>query len=124
MGANEGPHRGLSYLLSALLFECCTSKDGLDQPVVYEHCFFISTLCRAGRCDVDWELGINPWDIQAGILFVREAGGTVTDFFGEVSRDAFSGRMILATNGLLHDQAVTAMKLGSEAPLPFECEAP
>jgi myo-inositol-1(or 4)-monophosphatase len=33
----------------------------------------------AGRYDGYWELGLNRWDIAAGIVIVREAGGTVTD---------------------------------------------
>jgi len=33
----------------------------------------------AGRYDGFWELGLNKWDIAAGIVMVREAGGIVTD---------------------------------------------
>jgi myo-inositol-1(or 4)-monophosphatase len=33
----------------------------------------------AGRYDGYWELGLKPWDVAAGLLIVREAGGTVTD---------------------------------------------
>lgn len=36
----------------------------------------------AGRIDGFWEIGLNPWDIAAGILLVREAGGLVSDFIG------------------------------------------
>lgn len=36
----------------------------------------------AGRVDAFFELGLKPWDIAAGELIVREAGGTVTDFSG------------------------------------------
>ncbi|MDD3643124.1 MAG: inositol monophosphatase family protein [Candidatus Krumholzibacteria bacterium] len=36
----------------------------------------------AGRLDGFWELALRPWDIAAGALLVREAGGVVTDFFG------------------------------------------
>jgi len=37
----------------------------------------------AGRLDGFWELGLNPWDMAAGVLLVREAGGIVTDFSGD-----------------------------------------
>ncbi|MGE5546254.1 MAG: inositol monophosphatase family protein [Solirubrobacterales bacterium] len=37
----------------------------------------------AGRCDGYWESGIKPWDMAAGIVLVREAGGYVTDFEGK-----------------------------------------
>jgi myo-inositol-1(or 4)-monophosphatase len=32
----------------------------------------------AGRYDGYWELGLKPWDVAAGVLIVREAGGTVS----------------------------------------------
>lgn len=36
----------------------------------------------AGRTDGFWEFNLNAWDIAAGILIVREAGGIITDFTG------------------------------------------
>jgi myo-inositol-1(or 4)-monophosphatase len=36
----------------------------------------------AGRCDAYWERGIQTWDIAAGIVLLREAGGFVTDADG------------------------------------------
>jgi len=35
-----------------------------------------------GRCDGFWEVGLRPWDIAAGHVLVREAGGTISDFSG------------------------------------------
>ena len=37
----------------------------------------------AGRLDAFWEIGLAPWDIAAGELMVREAGGLVSDFNGD-----------------------------------------
>jgi len=37
----------------------------------------------AGRLDGYWETGLNAWDIAAGALIVREAGGLVTDYKGD-----------------------------------------
>jgi len=37
----------------------------------------------AGRLDGFWESGLNPWDIAAGALIVREAGGITTDYQGD-----------------------------------------
>lgn len=37
----------------------------------------------AGRYDGFWEMGLAPWDIAAGALLVREAGGMISDFAGE-----------------------------------------
>ena len=39
----------------------------------------------AGRFDGYWELGLKPWDMAAGLLIVREAGGFVTDPSGAES---------------------------------------
>ncbi len=53
-----------------------------------------------GRVDGYWERGLSPWDIAAGIVLVREAGGCVTAYDqGELSIE--SGR-ILAANPLIH----------------------
>ncbi|CAB1277045.1 inositol monophosphatase family protein [Candidatus Nitrosacidococcus tergens] len=37
----------------------------------------------SGRLDGFWEMDLAPWDIAAGILLIREAGGFVTDFAGD-----------------------------------------
>ena len=44
----------------------------------------------AGRFDGFWEHGLKSWDIAAGILLVREAGGFVSDFC--VARSRFAKR--------------------------------
>ncbi len=36
----------------------------------------------AGRCDGFFELGLSPWDVAAGSILIKEAGGIVTDFGG------------------------------------------
>jgi myo-inositol-1(or 4)-monophosphatase len=55
-----------------------------------------------GRLDGYWERPTYAWDIGAGVIIVREAGGTVTD----LERDGFDLDLpeVLATNGLLHAQ--------------------
>lgn len=55
----------------------------------------------AGRLDGYWERGLKPWDMAAGIVIVKEAGGQVSDYDGSLIK-LDSGR-ILATNGLLHE---------------------
>ncbi len=57
-----------------------------------------------GRVDFFWEFQLNPWDIAAGILLVREAGGVVSDMRnGPVQLQADN---ICADNGLLHDELI------------------
>jgi myo-inositol-1(or 4)-monophosphatase len=52
----------------------------------------------AGRYDGYWEIGIHPWDIAAGMLIVREAGGYATDAEGKEAL----GRTVVAANPHMH----------------------
>ena len=45
----------------------------------------------AGRFEAFWELMLAPWDLAAGILLIREAGGVVTDLAGGPIRVAHTG---------------------------------
>lgn len=56
----------------------------------------------SGRYDGYWENGLNPWDIAAGIVIVREAGGFVTDLAG--GKRMLHGGGILAANSALHPE--------------------
>ena len=57
----------------------------------------------AGRYDGYWELGLKPWDMAAGLLIVREAGGFVTDPAGAESILHKSGANdIVAANPHMH----------------------
>jgi myo-inositol-1(or 4)-monophosphatase len=54
----------------------------------------------AGRFDGFWEGTLFPWDIAAGALLIREAGGFVTD--AEGGQDILSGETIVAGNEAIH----------------------
>ena len=69
-----------------------------------------------GRLDGYWEFGIKPWDIGAGALIVREAGGRVTSVDGD--ENFLSDDSILVSNSLLHEQMLRVLSEGNEAPLP------
>ncbi len=56
----------------------------------------------AGRLDGFWEFGLKKWDTAAGLLLVEEAGGNVSDFAGR--HYELGGPVILATNGLIHEE--------------------
>ena len=60
------------------------------------------TYVAAGKMDGFYETDLNAWDVAAGTLLVREAGGTVTDFQG--NGDFVTKRQIIATNGQLHSE--------------------
>jgi len=61
-----------------------------------------------GRFDGFWEIKLSPWDIAAGDILVREAGGNLTDIIGEQNY-IFSGN-IVATNGLIHSPILSIIK--------------
>ncbi len=56
----------------------------------------------AGRFDGFWESGLAPWDVAAGMLLVKEAGGFVTDFRG--GERAIERSEFLAANDALHSR--------------------
>jgi len=62
----------------------------------------------AGRYEAFWENGLKPWDVAAGILMVREAGGFVTDLGGR--RYELGAADILATNDGLHERLVALLR--------------
>ena len=62
----------------------------------------------AGRYDGFWEEGLQPWDLAAGILIVREAGGYVTDIKG--GQDMINTGSIIAANDRLHAPLERAIK--------------
>jgi myo-inositol-1(or 4)-monophosphatase len=61
-------------------------------------------LVADGTYDIYWEKALNAWDMCAGALIVKEAGGRLSGYEGEPS-DPRAGKLI-ATNGLLHEEAV------------------
>ena len=60
-----------------------------------------------GRFEGFWEFGLKSWDVCAGALILKEAGGKVTDWDG--SPMPFSGRRVLATNGNIHDELIKTL---------------
>jgi myo-inositol-1(or 4)-monophosphatase len=58
-----------------------------------------------GRFDGFWELKLMPWDTAAGWLLIIEAGGVVSDLFGNPFN--LQSPHVLATNGELHDKMIT-----------------
>jgi myo-inositol-1(or 4)-monophosphatase len=65
----------------------------------------------AGRFDGYWEFGLSPWDIAAGILLVREAGGYVTDIAG--GHGMLASGDVLAANDHLHLPLAGLVRQGS-----------
>lgn len=62
-----------------------------------------------GRFDGFWELKLKPWDVSAGGLVVKEAGGVVTDFKG--NHFSIYSEQTLATNGLIHKEMMDVLAI-------------
>ena len=59
-----------------------------------------------GRVDAFYEYGLKPWDVAAGAIIVKQAGGKVTDFSG--GENYLFGREIIATNAHIYDEFAKA----------------
>lgn len=66
----------------------------------------------AGRYDGYWELGVKPWDVMAGLLMVREAGGFTADVAGG---DPTVTGDVIAANQYLHPHLLEAVADGVAA---------
>jgi myo-inositol-1(or 4)-monophosphatase len=62
----------------------------------------------AGRLDGYWEQRLGAWDVAAGALLIREAGGTVTAVAGGPLD--LGAPSITATNGALHQELIGALE--------------
>ena len=63
----------------------------------------------AGRLDGYWERNLQPWDMAAGILMIREAGGVASDVHGP-DKDALDTGDIVAGNDFVHGELVKILK--------------
>tara|TARA_Y100000590_G_scaffold93978_1_gene106515 strand:+ start:699 stop:1487 length:789 start_codon:yes stop_codon:yes gene_type:complete len=62
----------------------------------------------AGRFDGFWQRNLNYWDIAAGIILVKEAGGYITDFEG--SNKYVENENILVTNSKINEEMIEILK--------------
>ena len=62
----------------------------------------------AGRFDGYWETGVHSWDVAAGVLMVKEAGGFVVPF--KDGESPVYGKGIIATNSGIHDKLVPLLR--------------
>ena len=62
----------------------------------------------SGRYDAFWERGLASWDMAAGIVLVREAGGLISDLTS--GQDMLTNGHVLASNGQLHGSLLKLLK--------------
>jgi len=63
----------------------------------------------AGRFELFYEYGLNPWDVAAGALIVKQAGGHITRFNGDTN--FVFGKEIVASNSHVHDEFLNKLNL-------------
>ena len=61
-----------------------------------------------GRFEAFYEYGLNSWDVAAGVLLVREAGGRVSGFLP--SKDPVFDEEIVASNSAIHDELLEVIE--------------
>jgi myo-inositol-1(or 4)-monophosphatase len=71
-----------------------------------------------GRLDGYWERGINPWDMAAGVIIIKEAGGKISAY--DESPFLIETGRILATNGQIHTPLSQALQKAATWSFQFE----
>ena len=99
----DGPTNNLINWGNFVLRTQATRRDG---AAALDLCYV-----AAGRFDGFWELNLQPWDMAAGALMVQEAGGTISDPYGNPFR--VDGHDIVASNGHLHTQMLDVLAMSS-----------
>ena len=64
----------------------------------------------AGRFDGFWEFKLSSWDLAAGVLIAREAGGTVTKIDGSPMGYLTEKNHIVVSNGSIHQEMLDILK--------------
>ncbi len=101
----EHPERHLPLFQEFLLRAQGVRRDG---SAALNLCYVAT-----GRFDGMWEGNLSPWDVAAGTLIVREAGGVVTGYAGEAFR--LDGRRMVTANTALHARMLELVALHPEA---------
>jgi myo-inositol-1(or 4)-monophosphatase len=105
---NNRPERHEQYL--AMLSGAMRGSAGIRRfaAAALDLCYV-----AAGRLEAFFEMGLSPWDVAAGALIVREAGGRVTEPSG--GEDVVRSGDVLATNGRLHARMQELLRAGASA---------
>jgi len=97
----DGPTNNLVNWGNFVLRTQATRRDG---AAALDLCYV-----AAGRFDGFWELNLQPWDMAAGALMIREAGGTISDPYGNPFR--VDGHDIVGSNGHLHTKMLEVLAM-------------
>jgi myo-inositol-1(or 4)-monophosphatase len=95
------PHRGSAHHLS-FAAELAKIRDRVGGVRRFGSAALDLAWVACGRFDAFWERGLKPWDVAAGNVLVREAGGVVTGL--EREHDPDTGISVLAATPWLHGE--------------------
>ncbi len=106
-GVAEGQHRVLIESMLARVGRALSLTHGIRRAgsACYDLCFLAN-----GNVDVYFEQGLKPWDMAAATLIAEEAGARISRYDG--SEFDIDTPNLLATNGLLHEAALTRIIQG------------
>lgn len=96
----ENPNNNLNYFAAFSLSSQAVRRPG---SASLDLC---SVAC--GRFDGFWEMKLSPWDMAAGMVIVKEAGGNVTDFSG--GNLNLYKKELVSSNGKIHKQMLDVLK--------------
>ena len=81
------------FLIWKFLIIACGTHTDFAADLAYVTC---------GRFEAFYEYGLNAWDVAGGIVLVKEAGGTISDFSG--GTNFLFGKEILTSNSGVHEE--------------------
>lgn len=85
----------------------------LITKIAYPYSFGSAAVTLALIADASLDLYVTeayPWDLAAGTILIREAGGQVTDFAGKELDWSNERLSVVASNGIIHDGTISILK--------------
>ncbi len=117
ISVSKNDYFGRALIATGFPYSSADNKDDLD--LIIKRLYNILPRCQdirrfgsaaldlcyvaEGLTDGFYEINLKPWDVSAGILIVKEAGGEISNDSGKYF-DMFDDKCIVATNGLIHNE--------------------
>lgn len=111
-----------ALLITGFSYDTHVSDSNIGNFLAFQHtaqatrrigsCALNLCYTASGQMDGYWELKTKAHDIAAGIVLVREAGGTVTDF--DHGEEMLTSGRIVASNGLIHRQMLEVLMVADD----------
>ena len=107
---DQGGPRNSSLIKNKIFEEFCEISKNVDIPIrKFGSASLDLSNVACGRFDGFWQRELSYWDIAAGLIIVKEAGGFV-DFFDNDSNDERKKMNLIASNSLIHKELLDLIK--------------